>query len=208
MTVNTKKATGLTLWDALRKWTDPELQRALEYEQKVNRPLRRVRTPATVAAANRERVAEAAVLRDFFARFVAGELVANAYPDRVSPDRPSRIEQHQWSLAGANISCNWVQSEVTLARQFYVGVRVYRAEDFARLSAGQPDYSSNKARAACEDWLRDLASNGDKEMSKGKYKKVAREKFPGLSGRGFDRAWQNAVGDRDDWTRPGRKSQV
>lgn len=66
--------------------------------------------------------------------------------------------------------------------------------------------SSSEAR--CRQWLCELMKQGDPEKAKADYQSEARFRFSGLSVRGFNRAWAEAVGEigNENWSKPGRKS--
>ena len=95
-------------------------------------------------------------------------------------------------------------------------VLVWRAEEYGNIRSAD---SPVAVEDACEQWLRTLVSKG--KPSKRKYGRnlttpntadssylgEAQQKFPGLSRRGFDRAWGNAMRNEPEWTKPGRKSQ-
>jgi hypothetical protein len=61
------------------------------------------------------------------------------------------------------------------------------------------------AETACQDWLKDQiqANPKGKPQRRGSYKEIALEKFPGLAGRGFERAWATAT-KGTNWAAPGR----
>lgn len=58
------------------------------------------------------------------------------------------------------------------------------------------------AETSCERWLRRLREEGPKDRSRPEYEKEAMERFPGLSAKGFGRAWRAAHAGTD-WARPG-----
>ncbi len=66
--------------------------------------------------------------------------------------------------------------------------------------------SKSSAVKACEQWLREQGEGPT--MPKDDYWQIAKKRFKGLSERGFDRAWANAVGDYPRWTKPGRKPKT
>ena len=62
--------------------------------------------------------------------------------------------------------------------------------------------SSGRAEAKCRKWLRDLREQGYTPETKPALRTKALAKFLGLSGRGFDRAWDAEA--HDEWTKSGR----
>lgn len=65
------------------------------------------------------------------------------------------------------------------------------------------------AEGGCQQWLAGLMREGPHKV-RDEYFKEASSKFPGLTGRGFKRAWSNAIVNAEaaeDWSKPGRKSQ-
>lgn len=65
--------------------------------------------------------------------------------------------------------------------------------------------STSKAEADCEQWLVQLVRDGQKNKSKSGYFTEAKGKFPRLSERGFNKAWDNATAGNEQWRRPGRR---
>ena len=63
--------------------------------------------------------------------------------------------------------------------------------------------SSSRAENDCRKWIRELPAKGYIQPNKAALRKEALEKFAGLSGRGFDRAW--ALEADPEWKRPGPK---
>jgi hypothetical protein len=69
--------------------------------------------------------------------------------------------------------------------------------------------SSNRAKAACIDWL--LAemrlSPTERTKPKDEYWKIAKGKFPGLSERSFQAAWATAIkgAAAESWSKPGSR---
>ncbi len=63
------------------------------------------------------------------------------------------------------------------------------------------------AETRCCHWLIDLMSTGEPTKTKDGYFLEAQKRFPGLSRRGFDRAWAEAakVSGNEKWTMPGPK---
>lgn len=89
-------------------------------------------------------------------------------------------------------------------------VRVFppgRFEDKTEAGSGRDQniVPSAKAEKDCFRWLQAERAAGPPQMAKKGYRQTARERFKRLSGRGFDRAWGNAVGHDDRWTRAGPK---
>ncbi len=132
---------GPPLQKALERWGDPQFA-ARHRAAYVKRPHITVRgRPGGLTAVDcrqNSRFAEskkASALReqDFNQRFSSGELVATGYLDRIPPDGPRvRIESDRFRLARPKWS--WSADGVELGGQLYVGVRIYLAEEFARLA--------------------------------------------------------------------------
>lgn len=129
-----------------------------------------------------------------------GGLVVNFHGHIMLPDDPSQWTEQQVHDA---IDVLGVQGFDAFAQQFRIGVSCLsvRQDDFADYcrSAGYPlptfwfgkhavGPSIAKAERDCADWLQSLARK-PKEQPKTWYREEAYRRFPGLSLRGFDRAW-------------------
>ena len=72
--------------------------------------------------------------------------------------------------------------------------------------AKKPPVPTAGAEAKAQEWLRKsidaVQSGSEAKLSKGQYRELAQEKFPGLSVRGFDRIWDTVV--PNSWRRAGR----
>jgi hypothetical protein len=85
-------------------------------------------------------------------------------------------------------------------------MKIWRAPDLEP-PRNPAAYNSGKARTGCERWLRDLVERGGPDKPKAEYRAEAMQAFEGLSGRGFNAAWDIVTHGHDDWRRPGRKKK-
>jgi hypothetical protein len=203
---------GLTIDQALKSFTSPALRYCLgqaedacppPWDADMVRGLAGGRTHAPTArdvAYGELAEARRLVKDDLIARLASGELVGFVFPHPIPPaGERIRVDADRWQharFAGiGNVRIDGVK---------YKDLRIWRSAD---LDAHRPRvvYYSGKAVTDCERWLRDTVERGGPEKPKALYKAEAIKLFEGLSGRGFDRAWDMATDGNDDWRRPGRK---
>ena len=106
-----------------------------------------------------------------------------------------------------------IQVRVFLANRF--GVSVARPSPKRSAGRGSIGYEedaqerrthSERARliAECRHWLFKHHESGPKNRPKAKYRDEAMQQIPGLSARGFNRAWDEVVGTDPQWIGSGR----
>ena len=66
--------------------------------------------------------------------------------------------------------------------------------------------SSSRAESDCRKWIRELRAKGYIQPNKSALRDEALEMFPGLSGRGFDRAWDLEAAP--NWKQQGRRRRT
>jgi len=110
--------------------------------------------------------------------------------ERIDPDRGAvEIPTAVWELAEPY----FVESTALVGDRKFEGIRVW--------PVGNRPRTTIKQEHACKDWIRELKAQGYIPETRPKLREEAQHRFPGLSGRAFDRCWE-AERD-DDWTEPG-----
>lgn len=207
---------GLTIEQALKTFTSAELRDRLDEAEKAFPEDQRKKyvldsldfmngalDSALSKAYKNWDVAQRAVEADLRQRLVAGELVGFVFLPLISPDDERiQVSQDRWRHA----QLYRTTGNARVHGEIYRDVKIWRASDLESLR-NPATYSSGKARSDCERWLRNLVERGGPEKPKGKYREEATQMFVGLSGRGFNGAWDVVTRGHDEWRRPGRKKK-
>jgi hypothetical protein len=72
-------------------------------------------------------------------------------------------------------------------------------------STGRANRATSGAQTKCETWLRQIGADELVQRPKPCWRSVAKDEFPGLSGRGFDRAWGNVAAEFPKISKAGAK---
>jgi hypothetical protein len=144
-----------------------------------------------------------------------GELILHALHPTGSPQATWVPISHDVLTFAKFADADFVDSTAPLTGTGRVSVRVF----LPRPMFDEPQYlalatatrqqrrppGSVGAISKFRQWLNERARKGPPDKNKNEYREEALKKFPGLSKRGFDTAWAQAVGDDPKWTKPGRK---
>ncbi|TWJ08769.1 hypothetical protein [Altererythrobacter ishigakiensis] len=111
-------------------------------------------------------------------------------------DRDNIALRHGEGLLGfPDQNGEWSPDQITGREDFYCDVRLNRADLLDEFPAAKAIVAGTVgAERKCETWLdAAFANDGSPHRSKAHFKQQAQREIPGLTGRGFDRAWAKSA---------------